>query len=159
MEYIEKFKVFVSRDGRVFKFKPKTKIYREYKIQTCKLGYKRLALKSEDKRENVSVHRLVATAYVPNPDNLSDVNHKDGVKANNQDTNLEWCSHKENVRHAWETGLITFVGQPEKPARNLKLVEMYNSGEYSFEDLGVAFGVSKTRARIIYKTYMKLHGS
>lgn len=52
------------------------------------------------------VHRLVAQAFIPNPDNLPDVNHKDGNKENNADFNLEWMTRKDNVRHAWDTGLI-----------------------------------------------------
>lgn len=51
------------------------------------------------------VHRLVAMAFIPNPDNLPEVNHKDGNKLNNCVTNLEWCDGLYNMRHAWATGL------------------------------------------------------
>lgn len=46
-----------------------------------------------------SIHRLVAQAFIPNPDNLPEVNHKDENKANNKVDNLEWCTHKYNINY------------------------------------------------------------
>lgn len=59
-----------------------------------------------------SVHRLVALAFLPNPKGFATVNHKNGNKHDNRAANLEWCSQKQNIRHAWDTGLATTkVGQ------------------------------------------------
>lgn len=52
------------------------------------------------------VHRLVAELYLPNPDGLPEVNHKDGNKANNRVANLEWCTRNHNIQHGVDNGLI-----------------------------------------------------
>ena len=68
-------------------------------------GYERVCLFKMDRDRRWRVHRLVAQAYIPNPKNLPQVNHKDGNKRNNAVWNLEWTSNEENMRHANKTGL------------------------------------------------------
>lgn len=68
-------------------------------------GYYAVMLWLGNKSKCAKVHRLVAEAFIPNPDNLPCINHKDGDKLNNQVTNLEWCTYQENMQHAVRTGL------------------------------------------------------
>ncbi len=68
-------------------------------------GYKLVGIRRNGTHHNYLVHRLVATAFVPNPRNLYDVNHIDGNKSNNCADNLEWVTKSENIRHAIRMGL------------------------------------------------------
>jgi hypothetical protein len=77
------------------------------KKQLDRYGYHYVHISNGIKGRNIKVHRLVAIAFIPNPENKSDVNHIDGNKLNNHVSNLEWATIKENVRHAHDTGLRT----------------------------------------------------
>lgn len=59
---------------------------------------------STDKREDVYVHRIIAQMFIPNPMNLSDINHKDSNPANNNVENLEWLSHEDNLNYGFIYG-------------------------------------------------------
>ena len=56
-------------------------------------------------KNNLSIHRIVAESYVPNPNNKEQVNHIDGNKTNNHYSNLEWVTRSENQLHAYKLGL------------------------------------------------------
>ena len=68
-------------------------------LKPCKtnLGYLTIGLFKDGQTKRYLVHRLVAEAFIPNPQNLSDVNHKDEDKENNSVTNLEWRNHRDNM--------------------------------------------------------------
>ena len=71
----------------------------------CVHGYLYCELWKDGKHERRAVHRMVAGAFLPPLDGRTEVNHKDGNKANNRLENLEWCTHSENESHAYNTHL------------------------------------------------------
>ena len=103
----------VSSWGKVYSIEAARQIYRSegriYETATRKLreltteetpkGYLRVYLYKNGKRKHHKVHRLVAHAFIPNPEHKSQVNHIDGNKKNNSVTNLEWATDEENKLH------------------------------------------------------------
>ena len=99
----------VSDHGRILSFKGKSKLIISSSITAKGYGY--VAIRQKGIYVGYSVHRLVATAFIPNPKRLPQVNHLDGNKLNNHVANLEWCDAYDNVMHAIRTGL-----RPSSPA-------------------------------------------
>ena len=69
-------------------------------------GYPAFSVSKNGKDRPMPLHRVLAMIFIPNPDNKPEINHIDGDRANFALSNLEWCTHKENMRHAHRTGLI-----------------------------------------------------
>jgi hypothetical protein len=116
----------------------KNKLSHEYhRIQLCKNG----------DIKNYQVHRLVGFLFVPNLENKPQINHKDGVKLNNWDWNLEWSTGSENQKHAFKTGLRNNRGENHsqhklKEKDILKIRELYKTGKYRYIDLADIFKIS-----------------
>ena len=97
----------VSNLGRVMSIVTNHgKPHRSLKPQYAR-NYFYVNLSIKDKSHTKDVHRMVAKAFVPNPDNKPMVNHIDGVKLNNNASNLEWVTCSENHKHAYASGLRT----------------------------------------------------
>jgi hypothetical protein len=91
----------VSENGDVFS----TITNKFLKKNKTGIGYESVALHENSKQKTFRIHRLVAKAFILNPDNKPQINHIDGNKSNNHISNLEWCTAKENIVHAFKTGL------------------------------------------------------
>lgn len=74
---------------------------KKLKKRINKSGYNSVCLYKRLKKYYILVHRLVAKSFIPNPDNKSEVNHKNGIKTDNRVENLEWCTRSENVKHKY----------------------------------------------------------
>ena len=78
----------------------KSNLFSPMKTYITQHGYKRIKLSNAGVEKHLTIHRLVAKAFVDNPNNYKIVNHKDLNKLNNIADNLEWCTQKDNVQHA-----------------------------------------------------------
>lgn len=92
----------VDEAGNVYSIKRNSVL----KGKTDRYGYKAVLLCVGGQRKHITVHRLVALTFIPNPENKPTVNHKDGDKQNNSVDNLEWATHSENNQHRFDSGLV-----------------------------------------------------
>ena len=160
-EDTEEWKVFplnedyiVSNQGRV---KRKTittthgRVWKE-RILTNTLtsdNYLKVGIKIDGKQKDRRVHDLVAITFIPNPNNLKEVNHKNGNKLDNRVENLEWCTRSENQKHAVDNNLQpryrvnTYKGKLSKEERN-EVIMLFNETDISKRELAKKFDVSDT---------------
>lgn len=98
-----------SLDRQVYHPGNKSYHYRQGKILSCRInncGYISVRLCKGGKVYTRFPHRLMAEAFIPNPQNKGETNHRDGNKLNNTLENLEWVTHSENMIHAYEKDLV-----------------------------------------------------
>lgn len=117
---------------------------KEIKQTKTKSGYYTVGLHKGGKVKRYRVHRLVAETFIDNPFNLPEVNHIDENKANNEMTNLEWCTHKENCNHGTRNNRMaeTNINNPKrsKPILCIEKNVVYPSIHEASRSLNTSYG-------------------
>lgn len=152
MEYWKPIKgyphLLISRTGQVW-----TKTYnRLLRPQLTNRGYLRIGLNKDKVIKTVGVHRLVAEAFIPNPDNLPAVDHIDGNKLNNNVENLQWISYSDNTRKAC-------IGKDRrpKPVICIETGKVYKNIKEANKDLHIPEAVLSAVVRGEFPSYHGLH--
>ena len=120
---IENGALSVSDDGRV---RSNLRDGRILKTQLDKKGYVRVRVTIHGVKKTFKIHRLVAELYVPNPDNMPQVNHIDGDKTNNSASNLEWVSNYDNAQHAIANDLWGNVFEASRKTNEARKTPIYS---------------------------------
>lgn len=118
------------------------------KLQLFANGYYYIDLWKDNKPYRYSIHRLVAICFIPNPDNLPIVLHKDNNKLNCHYTNLKWGTISENTQQAYDDGLITPVGNT-----TCLYYEIYDDNDRKM----ICYGYRGIREAIGYGTMATVH--
>ena len=158
-------RVNVSENGR------RTRVKSKVLHQTLYRGYYKIRLSKGNRKRDFYTHRLVAFAFCEKPDGKNTVNHIDGVKNNNVSRNLEWVTQKENVKHAWESGLAkvsynnlngNYQGEMIKASKlkdedvlYIRKNSLKNGGSMTIVELSKKFGVGTNTVSkaLSYKTW------
>lgn len=149
---IQNFETYgVSKKGEVINLKTQ----RILKLVKTPHGYLSVGIIFGGKKRSFRVHRLVAQTFIPNPENKPQVNHIDGDKLNNDVSNLEWVTHTENIKHAFENNLI----KTKKPIQLIKIsdgtVLYFESTAEASRFLGVNNG---TLNAVLKRKRLSIHG-
>lgn len=142
----------VSNFGRVYS-KRKNIILKSSDV----LGYRQVILCTKGEMYSGRVQRLVAKAFIPNPENKPFVNHIDGVRDNNHVPNLEWATPSENTKHTYDklgrmpvNGIRSnFTKLSESQVREIR--SKYVPRKYPYARLGLEYGVDKSTIHLLIK--------
>lgn len=121
----------ITSCGKVWSYKRKKFL----KPEKCRNGYYLVALYNNNHRQRFLIHRLVAEAYIPNPENKPQVNHKDEDKSNNNVNNLEWMTAKENMNYG--TVQKRRIEKAKIPIYCVELDRIFDSAKSASIELGL----------------------
>ena len=119
-------------------------------------GYEKYYLYKNGKETQMSVHRLLAKHFIPNPENKPYINHIDGNPLNNALDNLEWVTHSENVQHAVRTGLFNNKGENHPLSKLtdrevLEIRDLYKHRIFKQWEIGEIYGVGRSNIGFIVR--------
>lgn len=151
----EESKYFITEKGKVIStaYKGKKGRYRELKDSPDHDGYRIITLNHKGRKYTRKIHRLVAEAFIPNPNDLPQVNHLDGDKSNNSVENLEWTDCVSNIHHAMNHKLRYSISNLDKISAVCDMLENSDkSFKYIADECGVSQGVvAKVKEKRIWK--------
>lgn len=120
-------------------------------------GYCTVRLYDQGDNADRKVHRLVAEAFIPNPEGKPQVNHINGKKWDNRVSNLEWCTARENIQHASDMGLSK-IGKLSYYKKTI-ICKIFHSHKISKTEIAAYFGVTVPAICYIIKTYSPIVGT
>ena len=111
-------------------------------------GYKKVDLMKDGKKKTLKLHRVIANAFIPNPNKYPVINHIDGNPLNNTIENLEWCTQRANCQHAYDTGLH------KKKLNELSIIDAYcNDDRLSASRVASAYNTTTSSVCKILKKH------
>jgi ribosome-binding protein aMBF1 (putative translation factor) len=120
----------------------------------------RYYLKTKIDGKNKTIHKLVAEAFLPNPNNLPEINHKSGIKTDNRVENLEWCTSSNNAKHAVDSGLRKYKKGSKHHLCKLtetQVLEIRESKGIPQDELAKKYGVGQTMISNIRNNKRRTH--
>ncbi|QXE92428.1 NUMOD4 motif-containing HNH endonuclease [Geomonas subterranea] len=121
-------------------------------VDNMKAGYLRVVLCKDGQTKLWYIHRLVALAFIPNPENKPMVNHKNGNKRDNRLENLEWVTSMENHTHAFEHGL--YPQRKIHPSKRKEVYDLVKSGVH-IKDVAAKYGLKTGGVYALYYRYKR----
>jgi len=151
----------VDELGNIFSIKRPNAIGGLLKFTPDSFGYLRVGFSKDNKVKTYKAHRIVAAAFIPNPDNKPQVNHINGIKTDNRVENLEWATQKENINHAWGIGLSknkkghkSLLSKLNKDQR-IQMLTDYVVNRASQKQVAKKYSISQPLVSMIMKQFVK----
>lgn len=139
----------VSNTGKIKRIKKMPGTSCKILKQTYSYGYSHVNLSKQNTLKRIRVHKIVCQAFLDNPNNKKSINHIDNNRSNNNLSNLEWCTAKENYEHSRIQGRNTRGEKQHSSKLNEESVKEIKKSKLNNAELGRKFNVNKSSIRMI----------